>query len=142
MRKSLLVLTIVILVVGGLSFYGGIKYEQMKLSGSKNYIQQFGGVNNISGQRARGFSGGFSGGGFIGGEVVSKDDKSITIKLRDGGSRIVFYSNSTEINKFVGGSVDDIEVGKNVSVMGKINSDGSIIADLIQIRPIPPVNNK
>ena len=88
---------IAIVVIGGGSFYGGMKYAQSKSSadmrgGFANLspeerharIQQFGQANGSRGGERNG------GGGSTAGEVLAKDDKSITIKLRDGGSKIIF----------------------------------------------------
>ena len=74
-------------------------------------------------------------GGVTNGEVLSKDDKSLTVKMRDGGSKIIFFSTSTEISKFVSGNLSDVIIGTNVMTAGKTNADGSITAQTIQIRP-------
>lgn len=42
---------------------------------------------------------------------------------------------STEISKFSEGAINDLEIGKNISINGTANSDGSLIAQMIQLRP-------
>ncbi len=152
MQKILLGIFIVALVVGGGAFYGGMKYAEGK--SPRGLSQNFQNLSNLSPEQrqqrlqelgatstAAGLRGGFGGGqrgggsGFTAGEIISKDDKSITVKLQDGGSKIVFFSDSTEITKSVNGILNDLEIGKNVTVNGAANSDGSVIAQSIQLRP-------
>jgi|SRR3989338_3267292 len=143
MNKQIIAIIAVAAMVGGGSFYGGMKYAQSSgLSSGRGAaafanlspeerqarMQQFGGSTG-------GVRGGTQGGGFVSGEVIASDSKSITVKLRDGGSKIIFFSDSTEIGKFVTGAASDLAVGKTVNVTGKANSDGSITAQSIQIRP-------
>ena len=131
MNKILFYTIVVAVAVGGASFYGGMKYGE---SSSKNSARQnFAGQANAGGFRG-GRTGGQAGGGFVSGEVIAKDDKTVTLKLRDGGSKIIFYSETTEIGKFVNGGTGDLEVGKSVTVNGKANTDGSITAESIQLR--------
>lgn len=143
----------VAVVVGGGAFYGGMKYAQSQSQRGRLSQADFQSLQNLSPEQRQqrlqelgisggGFRGGQrnGGGGFTTGEILSKDDKSITIKMRDGGSKIVFYSDSTEVGKFVNGSAGDLEVGKSVSVNGTANSDGSITAQSIQLRP--PMQNQ
>jgi hypothetical protein len=92
------------------------------------------GGNTTFGQGARR---GQNGGGFVAGSVLSKDEKSVTIKSMDGGSKIVYYSQSTQISKPSPVQVSDLNVGENVIVAGNSSSDGSITAQSIQIRPTP-----
>ena len=66
--------------------------------------------------------------------TFSQDDKSLTIKLTEGGSRIVFLSASTTINKIVKVMSGDLKINESVLVNGTSNSDGTINANLIQIR--------
>ncbi len=126
-------MTVAVLVGGG-AFYSGMKYADGKSASDRQ--QRFGQTGaNISG----GFRGGRSGmGGFTSGDIIAKDDKSLTIKMRDGGSRIVFFSDTTEVSKFVAGTSADLAVGKTVTVMGTANSDGSVTATSVQIRPNLP----
>lgn len=136
MKKILPIIIAVAIVAGVGSFYGGMKYSQKKSVKSRGsgdqqqHFQQMGGA--MRGGNKQG------GGGFINGEIASKDDKSITVKLRDGGSKIIFFSETTEIGKSVSGAATDLEVGKTVMVGGQTNSDGSVTAQTIQIRPATP----
>ena len=132
MSKTLLSIIAVALIVGSGAFYGGMKYDQSKVSADRQArIQQFGGGNGFGGQRG---TRGVNGGGFVSGEILSKDDKSVTIKMRDGGSKIVFLSDSTEISKLSEGAMNDLEIGKSITVTGAANSDGSVTARTIQLR--------
>lgn len=126
------VLIIVLAIVGAGAFYGGMIY-------AKNNKQQ----RIFSGQNFPGMQNGArpNGGNFISGEIISKDDKSITLKMRDGGSKIIFYSASTEVGKFVSGTIEDLNNGETVSVTGTSNQDGSVTAQSIQVRPPVPQNN-
>jgi len=142
-KKLLPVVIVLMIIVGGGAFYGGMKYNQSKNKGSNQ------GFRNLSpeqrqqlGANARGSFGpgrGNQGGAnFTGGEIIAKDDKSITLKLRDGGSKIIFFSDSTEVDKFINGGTGDLEIGKTIMVNGTANQDGSITAQSIQLRPENP----
>lgn len=136
MNKQISIFIVALIVASGLSFYGGMKYNQKQFTTERTVNRaQFGG----SGNGARGLRG-EAGGGFVAGEVIAKDDKSITIKLRDGGSKIIFLSGSTEVTKSAQGSAQDISIGTQISTNGTANSDGSVTAQMIQIRPL--INNQ
>lgn len=68
-------------------------------------------------------------------DALSQDDKSFTLKLANGGSQIVLFSNSTQVMKSENGSLTDLKIGDNVTANGTTNSDGSLTAQSIQIRP-------
>lgn len=141
MKKTLLIILVIVIAVGGGAFYGGMKYAQSKTSQTLSQ----GNFQNLSPEeRAQRFqqmglgngrSGNRTGANFTAGEIIAKDDKSITVKMQDGGSKIIFYSDTTEIGKSATGTPGDLEVGKTVSVSGTANQDGSITSQSIQIRP-------
>lgn len=152
--KKLLPIIIAIIIIGGGVFYSGMKYAQNNspAGGPQEFARgNFEEFRNLSSQERQerfeqmssagmiGMRGTRSGSGtgssFTNGEIISKDESSITVKLPDSGSKIVFYSDSTEVGKFTSGSSDDFEIGKSVMVNGKANEDGSITAQSIQIRP-------
>lgn len=145
MKKILPIVIIVIIVAGG-AFFAGMKYGQSKSPAnlSRGNFQNM--TPEERQQRAQqmgtagvGFGGGREGSGFASGEIISKDDKSVTVKLQDGGSKIIFFSDTTEVGKFVDGTSNDLEIGKTVIVNGTTNSDGSITAQSIQMRPETPI---
>jgi hypothetical protein len=138
--KSVVITIIISLIVGGGAFYGGTVYEKSSLTKQgllRNTNVQLG--NRIQGQGRPQGTGGFNRGGensgLVTGEIISKDDRSVTVKTRDGGSKIVYFSDSTEIGKIADGSSVDLEDGKQVMINGKANQDGSFTAENIQIRP-------
>jgi len=133
MNKKIITIIAVATVIGAGAFYGGMKYAESKaLSDRQQRMQQFG--TNFGGFRLGSGSGQRGGSGFTAGEIIAKDNKSVTVKLQNGGSKIVFFSDSTEITKSVAGTLGDLEVGKNIIVNGTVNSDGSITAQTIQLR--------
>ncbi len=135
--KKIIIPIVVLLVVAGGAFFGGMKYAQRKTQGNfQNFSNLSPEERQQMGTAGIGLRGGNSGGsGFASGEIINKDEKSITVKLRDGGSKIIFYSDSTEIDKFATGTPSDLEIGKTVTINGKTNQDGSITAQSIQLRP-------
>jgi hypothetical protein len=136
-KKMFAIVIAVIIVAGGGGFYGGMKYEQgLAVAQRSQMARQFGANGNISS-----VPGGRVGGGqgFTNGQIIAKDDKSITVKLRDGGSKIIFFSDTTKIAKTADGSSADLQIGENATVAGNSNSDGSITASSIQLQPAIPV---
>ena len=87
-------------------------------------------MNNQNGSRT-----GMRGNGATMGTVISSDDKSVTISLRDGGSKTIYISDTTSVLKSTSGKKSDLANGTNVIVNGTANQDGSIAASSIQIRP-------
>jgi hypothetical protein len=137
MKKILPIIIVVAVVIGGSAFFAGYKVGQ---GGSTTNGRMNGFPTDLTGGNIQGFPNGDmgtrNGEGSVSGEIISKDDNSVTVKLKDGGSKIVFYSEATEISKTVDGMVIDLEVGKTVVVSGTTNQDGSITAKTVQLRPV------
>jgi len=137
MKNNIIPTILIAVIVGAAAFYGGTVYGQSMKSAQANTFQQVG-----SGQGGRQFGtsgqGGSAqgrGGNLVNGQIISKDDKSITIKLRNGGSQFVFFSPTTQILKSTTGTAGDLLTDANISASGITNSDGSVTAQMIQIRP-------
>lgn len=151
-NKNMLTTGVIAVVVAALAFYGGMKYQQMHGATTRGGqfagrgSGQFGQAGDSSGAAGQGNRGGAA---FrpINGEITSSDDKSITVKLQDGSSKIVLFSDSTQINKADQASKDDLKSGTKVAVFGQTNADGSVTAQNIQLNPMmraqmsaPPAN--
>jgi hypothetical protein len=119
MKNQNLIITIVaVIIFTGAGFFGGLKYQQSKTPTFGNFnrggTQQIGAGNRQGGMR----------GGQILGDIISADDKSITVKLTDGSSKITTAT------------LTDLKVGTKVAAFGQTNTDGSVSAQNIQINPI------
>lgn len=137
-----------LLVVGVALFFVGF------MVGKKTSLSGPGGLANLSsadlaglpaGRQARfaqlGGQGGVRGGnvgGLTAGQVIVKDATSVTVKMRDGSSKIVLTSGSTQVLKSDSGTLSDVVVGQEVTITGSANPDGSLTAQSIQIRPAIP----
>lgn len=76
------------------------------------------------------------------GTILSTDATSITLKNRDGGSKIILMSPSTSILKTAPGTLSDLSPETTIMVNGTANADGSISATTISIRPIESMETK
>jgi preprotein translocase subunit YajC len=124
MKNTIFYLFIAVISLG-IGFYGGVLYQknqqQARFSQFANLRQ---GQNRLpSGMRP------------ISGEIIKKDEDSLTVKLRDGSTKIVFLTEKTTISKSTTGSKEDLQEKINVFILGQQNSDGSITAENIQINP-------
>jgi len=136
MKNNSILLVIVALVIGlAGGFFGGMKYQENKTSSfgndfNRRFTQGPNGSQNGQIQRNRmGFRP-------VSGEIISADDKSITVKLQDGSSKIVLVNDKTTINKAEAAGKSDLKTGEKVAVFGTENSDGSVSAQNIQLNPI------
>ncbi|MEI6479800.1 MAG: hypothetical protein WCO21_03205 [bacterium] len=133
-KNNMVVWGVIVVVVALVSFWAGSTFGAPKGQAvSQNGYQRTGGMNSSSTRR-----GGMQNAGFISGSIVSKDDKSITVKAQDGSSKFIFFSGTTKITKSTDGTATDLEIGKDVTANGTANSDGSVTAQTIQLRAFMP----
>jgi len=130
MNKNI-VWIIAIVIVGIGAFFAG----QHTGAGAASARGQFG-SGQFAGRPGTGGQGGFGRGGMgAAGQIISIDSGSMTVKMQNGNTQIVLLSETTPVMKTVTGSPSDLQVGTNVIVGGTSNSDGSITAQSVQIRP-------
>ncbi|MES2225377.1 MAG: hypothetical protein V4480_01025 [Patescibacteria group bacterium] len=145
-QKIIAGFVLALIVVAGVSFAGGMTYAKnrtpmgMRAAGGFAMAGGQGGTRTgqAYGAGARGQGGALSGGAAIG-EVLAKDDKSITVKLPNGGSRIAFFTGNTPVTKSAPGNISDVTVGQQVQITGAPNADGSISAQAIRVGGMPPM---
>jgi len=139
MKKNQYILILAALLIGGVSFFAGTRYQSSK--GGSNLAesaieksttqgqrgQQVGQTNNKMGQTNP------QGGGVINGEITSKDGQSLTVKMSDGSTKIVIVAESTSYKKSTDAVATDLTVGENVTVIGTTNTDGSVTAKTVTI---------
>src|SRR3989344_1936606 len=106
MNKNIIAGIVGVVVIVGAAFYVGMVYGK---SGSPARGQFSNGqfTGRLDGATGMGVRGGMNGGGFTAGEIISKDESSITIKMQDGSTKIVLVGSSIEITKSAAGSVED-----------------------------------
>ena len=116
-------------MVGAAAFFGGMTYQETKAAapGADGQFQSRMGMRNGTG--------GFRGGAVIG-DIIALDDKSITVKLQDGSSKIVLLPDNVTVSKTDTGSKADLKTGVKVGVFGQTNSDGSVTSQNIQLNPM------
>ncbi len=129
MKNVKLIGVVLIVIALGGGFFAGMKYQKSKSpAGRLGNFQRTG--NGTLGQR-----GADQGLRPVNGEIINSDDKSITVKLQDGSSKIVFLTDTTAFSKSAEGSKSDLKKGEKVAVFGTENSDGSVTARNVQLNP-------
>ncbi|HBP00332.1 MAG: hypothetical protein UU48_C0006G0146 [Candidatus Uhrbacteria bacterium GW2011_GWF2_41_16] len=135
MKKNVIPIIFGGIAIAGVSFFGGMIFGKRQGLTRKNFASRFD-TNMSKGQGEQRIGGqGRIGGGGNSGKILSLDEKSITIELPDGGSKIIYFSDTTEVVKSTSGFFNDLIIGDQVTVMGTTNDDGSVSAKVIQVRP-------
>jgi len=128
-----IIVFLIALVVSGAAFYGGMQYQKSQVTSGRNFMQGQQGIGRAGGNGtgARRMGNGQP----VSGEILSMDDSSITVKLIDGSSRIVLFTDKTIFNKTASVNKSELKVGEKVGVFGISNTDGSVTAQNIQLNP-------
>ncbi len=126
----MIITSVLIMAVGGGGFFGGMQYQKSQISARGD--GQF--ANRGAGNGAQ--RNGTTNGRPIQGEIISLDDKSITVKIQDGSSKIVILPDSVTVTKTDTATKADLKAGITVGVFGTSNSDGSVTAKNIQLNPM------
>ena len=134
LNKNILLVDVLGLLVAGGSFGIGYKVAQLKnratiSSRFSNMRLQGGPQGATSGARLG------AGRNQIAGDIVALDDKSLTLKMPDGSSKIILLSDSLMVNKSVTAVKTDLKIGGKIAVFGAVNTDGSVTASSIELDP-------
>ena len=124
---------VVWLVIALIALGGGYYFGKANAGGNSG-VALSGGALGSSSRRFAG-AGGASGGNFVTGQISAIDSSSITLQLSNGNSQVVFYSSSTPVVKPTTVSPSTLTAGIDVMINGTANSDGSLTAQTIQVRP-------
>ncbi|HUS59966.1 MAG TPA: hypothetical protein VMX76_01120 [Nevskiaceae bacterium] len=122
MKNTKLIIGVLLIVVGITGFWGGMKYQQSK---------GFSMTGRLDPEQTRRSSNS----GMVSGEIIDRDETSITVKQADESTKIILLSENTGVSKTSEGSVDDLKTGETVMIFGQKNPDGSISAANIQLNP-------
>ena len=137
MNKTIITAILVAVVFGGGGYYFG---KQASASATPTGAAAFAGRTGAPGGTGR-FGGG-AGGGFTTGTIISTGSGTMTIQMPTStstsattGTKIVILDANTVISELQTVPTTNLAVGQSVTVSGTSNSDGSVTATSIQVRP-------
>jgi hypothetical protein len=135
MNNTVITAIVVAVVFGGGGYYLG----SQKASSAAITQSPTGATGNFGGRGGNRFG---AGGGFTGGTILSIGNGSLTIQLPSStsttattGTKIVLFDTTTQVSEMQSVPASKLTVGQNVMVTGSLNSDGSVTATSIQVRP-------
>jgi hypothetical protein len=127
------------IIVAGAAFWSGMTYAESQRS---TVTSRLGTASaTFAGRGGAGFAVGGAGGGTIG-TIIQVGNGTFTVQLPTStstsattGTKLVLVDNATQIQALETVPVSTLQVGQTVTVAGATNSDGSITASNIMIRP-------
>ncbi len=139
--KPIYVLILVIVFAAG-GFYGGVLYQKSQSPSMAQTMNDSQGgksgpqIVNDDGSgdfKMKGGQGPMQKMEPVSGQIISQDSNSITVKLEDGSSKIINFTDQTKINKTTEVAVSDLKTGEQITALGSTNTDGSVTAENISI---------
>ena len=138
MNNTIINAIVVAVVFGGGGYYVGMQ----KTAAATTATQGANGAAFAGRTGGAGRFGGGAGGGFTGGTILSICNGSLTIQLPSStstsattGTKIVLFDTTTQVSEMQTVPASKLTIGQNVMVTGATNSDGSVTATSIQVRP-------
>ena len=136
MNKTIITAIAVAIVFGGGGYYFGKQSAASATpSGAAAFAARAGGAG-----RTGAFGG--AGGGFAAGTIIATGNGTMTIQMPAStsstattGTKIVLFDNSTQVSELQSVPASNLAVGQSITVTGTTNSDGSVTATSIQVRP-------
>ncbi|MDH7476066.1 MAG: hypothetical protein QHH09_01170 [Microgenomates group bacterium] len=132
MKNNIIFYILIGVISLGVGFYVGIWYQknqQLSRFSQPWIVSQTG----RQGQNQGRFTGGMRP---VSGEIIKKDQDSITIKTQNSSTKIILIPSGVLITKSQKATFDDLKEKETVFVIGQQNPDGSITAENIQIGQI------
>ena len=135
-RKILpgLVGVLLLLVVAAGAFYGGMRFQGMRSSGTRaNFFANRGGADGAN------FGGGGGGGGRRSnmGQIKSIEGNVIIVSTQQERLQVT-VTDTTKYQRLVDGKLDDLQVGANIIVRGESDANGVVNAVSIQLADSVP----
>lgn len=138
-KKQYTILLLIIVPIGVGMFFAGRKFESRKatdlqLSENRNETapqstDQKNQAQSIKSKSTKSFSG----------QIVSKDNKNMMIKTRDGGSQSLILIENVVVDKVVSAEESELVLGQQITAIGETMEDGKLQTQEIHIRPLPSV---
>ncbi|MBI3887854.1 hypothetical protein HY310_02190 [Candidatus Microgenomates bacterium] len=123
-NQQIVTVLVLAIVAGAVGFFGGMQYQksQTPVPVLNQFRRNGGGLGQNNTNNA-----------VVRGEITAADDNSVTIKINDGSSKIVLLAPTTTITEATTAAKTELSTGKQVTIFGVTNTDGSVTAQNVQL---------